>query len=68
MDRIRVDPGYYPDRNDSRFGAEIVKYFNEVGRNDSSFKGAYDDYWSLDPLTWFFLYKQALELTSHSPL
>jgi hypothetical protein len=63
MDRIRVDPGYYPDRFDPRFKAEIIKYFNEVSRADSCLKVARDDYFRLSSSDWTDLYDHADRMT-----
>jgi hypothetical protein len=66
MDRIRVNPGYYTGRSDSRFRDEIVKYFNEVSRSSSIFKGAYDDFHGMSLSMWIELYIHADHYTSGS--
>lgn len=63
MERIRVDPGYYPDRFDYRFRDEIVKYFNEVGPSQSSFPKARQDYFGSALSDWLTLYALASYLT-----
>jgi hypothetical protein len=65
MERIRVAPGYYPDRHDPRFFNEILKYFTEVGPEQSIFPKAREDYWGNSSSYWTNLYTVAERLTSH---
>ena len=62
MDRIRVRPGYYAGRSDPLFKAEIIKYFSEVSRSESSFPAAHRDYYDFP--NWDYYYATAFRLTT----